>query len=461
MNEKNKSLVDESCRPSVVWCAPLLNPSGYCSEALSFAVAMGETVDLALLNTGTIQSSDFVNGLPPRTRQVLLSKLKDRVEVPGKVVVQHMPANGVSPLGQVTRNVVRTMFETDRIPADWVARCNQMDEVWVPSQFNLRTFAQSGVPRHKLVVLPSLVDEDQFDPDRHQPLSLPGRSKMNFLAMFEWSPRKGWDVLLSAYLREFSATDDVCLYLRTYLVNEPDKDPSREIGQRIRSLGSSLELGTKSWPHIEIISRQIPTFELPRLYKSVDCLVAPSRGEGWGRPQHEAMMMGLPVIATNWSGNTEFMNRDNAYLLDYDLTVATNLEAGFRHYQGHIWANPSEQHLRFLMRHIQQNPLEAEAKGKQARFFVLEHFSRKPVIAQLLRRLGGSARNGPLGIMDISLESATSSIPNLAATVCRVNRYLAEGRISLALKIVEKELGLLPESAEIFSRIKNARPHGT
>jgi glycosyltransferase involved in cell wall biosynthesis len=461
MNQNNENVKTRSCKPSVVWCAPLLNPSGYCSEALSFAVAMGETVDLELMNTGTIQSPDFVEGLPQQTRHVLLSKLKDRIEVPGKIVVQHMPGNGVSPLGPVTRNVVRTMFETDRLPADWVVRCNQMDEVWVPSRFNLRTFARSGVHLHKIVVLPGLVDEVQFDPDRYSSLSLLGRSKMNFLAMFEWSPRKGWDVLLSAYLREFSAKDDVCLHLRTYLVNEPDKDPAQEIWQRIRSLGFSLDLGTKPWPRIEIISQQIPTFELPRLYKAVDCLVAPSRGEGWGRPQHEAMMMGLPVIATNWSGNTEFMNKDNSYLLDYELTVASNLEPCFRHYQGHIWANPSEPHLRFLMRHIQQNLHEAQAKGREARSFVLEHFSRKPVIAQLLRRLGGIAWNGHLGIMDVSLESATSSIPNLAATVGRVNRYLAEGRTNLALRIVKKELGSLPESGEIFSRIKNAQPQGT
>jgi glycosyltransferase involved in cell wall biosynthesis len=44
------------------------------------------------------------------------------------------------------------------------------------------------------------------------------------------------------------------------------------------------------------------------LYRSVDAFVLPSRGEGWGRPYMEAMSMGLPVIATNWSGPTEFVN---------------------------------------------------------------------------------------------------------------------------------------------------------
>ena len=43
--------------------------------------------------------------------------------------------------------------------------------------------------------------------------------------------------------------------------------------------------------------------------------VLPSRGEGWGRPHVEAMAMGLPVIATNWSGPTEYVNEANGYPL--------------------------------------------------------------------------------------------------------------------------------------------------
>ena len=33
-----------------------------------------------------------------------------------------------------------TMLEVDGIPDDWVQLCNALDEVWVPSTFNARTF---------------------------------------------------------------------------------------------------------------------------------------------------------------------------------------------------------------------------------------------------------------------------------------------------------------------------------
>jgi len=56
------------------------------------------------------------------------------------------------------------MFETDRVPAEWVSRCNRMDEVWVPSRFHLETFQRSGVAAAKLVVIHQPLDTQLFAP---------------------------------------------------------------------------------------------------------------------------------------------------------------------------------------------------------------------------------------------------------------------------------------------------------
>ena len=60
--------------------------------------------------------------------------------------------------------ISRTMFEVDGIPADAVDRCNQFDEVWVPASFNLHTFHQSGVSRHRLRSIPEGFDPAIFHP---------------------------------------------------------------------------------------------------------------------------------------------------------------------------------------------------------------------------------------------------------------------------------------------------------
>jgi glycosyltransferase involved in cell wall biosynthesis len=58
--------------------------------------------------------------------------------------------------------------------------------------------------------------------------------------------------------------------------------------------------------------------DMPAMYAGADALVLPSRGEGWGRPHVEAMAMGLALVATNWSGPTEFMTERNSYPVAVD-----------------------------------------------------------------------------------------------------------------------------------------------
>ncbi len=371
----------------VRWRAPLYNPSGYASEALQFILPLAEQVELGVMHDCVLRSDRFEASLSDQTR-FLLADLEEKYSTAsGGITVWHNPANGFGSDPEAAANIGRTMFETDRISEAWVSRCNRMDEVWVPSAFNLESFASSGVCRHKLHVVPGAVDCHLFDPARHEPMPLPQRAAYNFLAMFEWSARKGWDVLLSAYLQEFSAEDDVCLYLRCYLFNRPDENGEAVVWRRIRELGSQLGIRDKPWPRIELITHQIAPASLPGLFRAMDCLVAPSRGEGWGRPQHEAMLMALPVIGTNWSGNTEFMNEHNSYLLDYELENIRTVEPELWHYRGHRWANPSVNHLRRLMRHVEQHPEEARTTGCRARADLSRDYSPGRVGKQVLDRL--------------------------------------------------------------------------
>jgi len=75
----------------------------------------------------------------------------------------------------------------------------------------------------------------------------------------------------------------------------------------------------------------------------VNAFVLPSRGEGWGIPLMEAMAMELPTIGTNWSGNVEFMNDNNAFLIRVDemKPAQGDPEAGFGQR-----AEPSLSHLK-------------------------------------------------------------------------------------------------------------------
>eukprot|EP00966_Prymnesium_polylepis_P326150 7382074-Prymnesium_polylepis.3 len=75
----------------------------------------------------------------------------------------------------------------------------------------------------------------------------------------------------------------------------------------------------RQMPRVVLIDEMIPQAQLPSLYRAADAFVLPSRGEGWGRPVVEAMAMGLPTIATNWSGTATFLHEAHAYPLPYEL----------------------------------------------------------------------------------------------------------------------------------------------
>ena len=77
--------------------------------------------------------------------------------------------------------------------------------------------------------------------------------------------------------------------------------------------------------------------EVNSLLADVDVYVSLHRSEGFGLVMAEAMYLGTPVIATNWSGNTEFMNNDTACMVGYDLI---ELDKDYDVFQkGNVWAD--------------------------------------------------------------------------------------------------------------------------
>uniref|UniRef100_A0A383WC78 Glycosyl transferase family 1 domain-containing protein n=1 Tax=Tetradesmus obliquus TaxID=3088 RepID=A0A383WC78_TETOB len=142
------------------------------------------------------------------------------------------------------------------------------------------------------------------------------------------------------------------------------------------------------YPTLYVVDSHISDADFPRFYKAGDALVAPTRGEGWGRPQVEAMAMGLPVISTNWSGITAYLDERVGYPISVDRLVpvqGSGQAVGW--FQGLRWAQPSVQHLRQLMRRVYTERQEAAAKGAAARARMLERYSPDAIADVLVKEL--------------------------------------------------------------------------
>ena len=370
----------------VRWLGSFFDQTENAAAARALVPALTGKLTLGLLDRSHYNESAGAS-LSPANRRMLRTAFNRYPFLRRGVTVSHGDATGFQVPADASYRIGWTHFPFATVPERWVMACNQMDEIWVPSSFNLEAFAASGVIRDKLIVMPEAVDESEFDPACHSPLPLPNRAAFNFLFNFDSSSHTGWDVLLAAYLREFNSDDDVCLYLRPEVPGNVGADASEAIWKHLRDHAASLQLGDKGWPRIELLDQRLPLSDLPRLYRAVDCLVAPSRAEGWGRARNEAMMMGLPVIATNWGSNPEFLSQESSYLLHYDLTKIDQVNLDQWHYRGLHWAAPQETHLRSLLRQAQQHPDAAREKGRRARAHMLQHFSRTPIANRIVDRL--------------------------------------------------------------------------
>lgn len=389
----------------LLWHAPIFDPSGYADEARNFILQLhAQGFDIAANAIGR-HSETFRSQLDPHKQQVLELILAQQPSAKFINLI-HFPAYIFQRLPQAAYNIGRVMFETDGLPAEWVAKCNQMDEIWVPTDFNLQTFKAAGVTA-KLVKVPGGIDTDQFQPG-YDPLLIPGIQGTVFLSVFEWIYRKGWDVLLRAWAEAFAPADDVCLVLRTYPINTTDvPDTKQVIEDHInRFLQTELNLSRNEIAPIIVLAEQIPEEDLPRLYAAATAYVAPSRGEGWGRPHMQAMACGLPVIATNWGGNLEFMNKQNSLLIDIEGLTEIDERAEIPFYRGQRWAEPSVAHLVSHLQYVHRHPTEAAAIGQQAHRDMLEHWQWHKAANMAIERLH-----------TIQMElSPIGQVPNLAPT---------------------------------------------
>lgn len=265
-----------------------------------------------------------------------------------------------------------TMLEVNGLPSDWVAACNRMDEVWTPSHWGAEVFAAAGVFR-PIHVMPLGYDPDHFNP--HIP-RYPIDNRFTFLSIFEWGERKAPELLLRAYCSAFTCHDDVLLVLR---INNFDRSVS--VARQI----TELQLPPNGPPIAILYNQYLSRSQLGALYRSADCFVLTSRGEGWGLPILEAMACGLPVIATDWSAQTEFLHAGVGFPLRVRSLIPAQAKCPY--YTGWSWAEPDVDHLIDLMRYVYEHRAEAQAVGAAAAAEVAQRWTWRHAAERIVQRL--------------------------------------------------------------------------
>lgn len=277
-------------------------------------------------------------------------------------------------------HIGRVFWETDKIPLDFAVNVQLLDEIWTGSEFNKRAIEAAGVTK-PIIIVPEAIDTDIGE---ITPYTIPNGQDYRFYSIFEWTERKNPLALLEAFFTEFENTEGVSLTIKTYVDNfTPER--RLEIKQAIRKLKAKLNL--KKYPPVYLYIGLMDRHQVYRFHKSFDCFVSAHRGEGWGIPQMEALLVGNPIISTGCGGIHEYLDETSAMLLPYQMVPVQNTRNQQWYTPDQKWCEPDMVKAREYMRWAFEHREEAKAMGEVGRQVVVNKFSLKAVGMVMRTRL--------------------------------------------------------------------------
>lgn len=202
-------------------------------------------------------------------------------------------------------NIGFSYWETNKLPALWVEKMNMMDEVWTTSDWARNVFVDSGVQ------VPVYNFELGIDPEYFSPKLRKRNFNFTFGSIGSPSTRKNTQLVVDAFIKLFGNNDHVKLVYKT--IGPPDA----------RVNNNTVDVKSLYQDERFIVNDNDLTLkEFAKLYETIDCLVYPTRGEGWGLIPHQAIAKAIPTICTEETACSEYAHLSvplSSELSDYNM----------------------------------------------------------------------------------------------------------------------------------------------
>lgn len=335
---------------------PVLSKSGYgehTRQIFAWALSRGHDVRCQILNWGVTPwflDKNDLNGIVGE----IMNRSNAFENKPDLSLQVQLPNEWDTSLANINVGVTAGV-ETDRCSQKWKDACNTMHHVIVPSEFAKQSLISNGGVNTHVSVIPEAYN-NSIDLDTI-PLELEEiNTKYNFLLFGQVtgndleSDRKNLFYSVKWFCEEFAGNKDIGLIIKSNLGTNCIFH-KKSLQNLFKKLISEVRKG--DYPRVYLLNGDMTPNEVAGLLKSkkVNSMVSLTRGEGYGLPLIDAAASNLPIIATNWSGHLEFLNRGHFTKVEYDLIEIPKQKIDQNIFvEGARWAMPRELDAKKRMR---------------------------------------------------------------------------------------------------------------
>lgn len=274
-------------------------------------------------------------------------------------------------------NIAYWAWELPEFPDSWVPACAYFDEIWCPSDFVREAISlKAPLP---VITMPHAISFAPPSGDARSRLGLPP-GRFLFLVLYDlnsYTERKNPRAAIEAFRRSGLAGPGAALVIKVHNVKGNEADLAR------------LQVDVADLPGTVLITETLSREAVYQLQAACDCYVSLHRSEGFGLVVAECMLLGKPVICTDWSATAEFVNAANGCPVRYRLAP---LEKNHGPYgKGQIWAEADPDHAADWMRRLHADAGLCAQLGASAHATIIARFSPDVIGARYRKRLEGIA----------------------------------------------------------------------
>jgi glycosyltransferase involved in cell wall biosynthesis len=264
-------------------------------------------------------------------------------------------------------------WELPEVPRDWQPGIPFVHEIWMPSTFAAQSVLPIAGTRPVRIVPYSVAHLGSRVDAKQRSLEHPF-TVLTIFNMASSFARKNPLATLRAFQSAFGDDPSTRLIIKT-------------TNASVFPTGLNLLKKAADADNIVIIDRTMSAEEIATLYESADVVMSLHRSEGFGLTLAEAMLRGLPVVSTDWSGNVDFVTSETGVPIPFRLIPAEDPQ-GTYHHPGMSWAEADIDAAAQALRQLRANPSLRSTLGLAAAQFGLRTWSDEAYIGKVRHYLG-------------------------------------------------------------------------